>query len=81
MSIVGSRPERDTAVAQLTAASQTTLMHKLVEWTLVAQATAEEGRELRQRRGEARAWLELIAAEIRARKQPALPVAAEEASA
>lgn len=66
--VANSREERDKAVAALAGMSRMHLLGELVTWTVRAQDLAEDARELRRDRGEARGMLELIAAELRGRR-------------
>lgn len=69
MSVANSKEERGKAIAQLAGASHGALVRSLEAWTITADEIREEARELRQRRGEARTMLELIATELRGRRQ------------
>jgi hypothetical protein len=67
MSVANSRVERDAEIGRLANLSQSKLLHELVTWTVNENEIADESREIRRRRAEARTMRELVAGEIRAR--------------
>ena len=73
MTVANARTERDETISKLAGLSRSALLHELVTWTVTAAEIAEESRELRARRAEARTMLELIAGEVRGRKANEVP--------
>ena len=73
MTVANARTERDAAISKLAGLSRSALLHELVTWTVTAHAIAEESRELRRRRAEARTMLELIAGEVTGRQDGERP--------
>lgn len=81
MTVANSREERGRVIGQLVTMSHGRLVAELERWTIRADEIAEEARELRQRRGESRTMLDLIAAELRTRNGRATSAPAAEAEA
>ena len=68
MTVANSREERGKVIATLAGMSHGALVRELEAWTISHDEIAEEARGLRQRRGESRTMLDLIATELRARQ-------------
>jgi len=81
MTVANSREERGRVIGQLAGMSHGRLVSELEAWTIRADEIADEARELRQRRGESRTMLDLIAAELRTRNGRATSAPAAEAAA
>lgn len=67
MTVANVRTERDAAIGKLASLTRSQLLHELVEWAVTASEIADEARDFRARRAEARTMLELISGEFRNR--------------
>jgi hypothetical protein len=67
VTVANVRTERDAAIGKLAGLTRPQLLHELVLWAVTASEIADEARDFRARRAEARTMLELISGELRNR--------------